>query len=640
VGSPITVGELDAAQPELFAQAAQAWNQSVAAAFGEQVVAFSQYAFAPISQGTWIGGAADAASQKLTAVQGDLSATEEYMVAFADLLQTAADGITEAQATLRAARVIATQNQLTIDDSGAVTVSASVAGNRVMINQLQTYSTTAVLEVQSLVSAALADAERVVSTLVPKLRNPEQFGISSAAGSWEADAVTQLAAAQAQTRTLEQAAIPARGATPVEVAAWWQAQSTAEQVTLTRAFPGLIGRLDGIPAYVRDRANRLVLAQEINADTTQIAALRAEQSSLQSEVNQLAAIAPAGGLNSGQQLRPDQIQAAYALQQAQQQLDGINANLASVSTRLGALSGLEAKLGEGGTQTFFNNRLLTMPQMYLLGFDTDGVGHAIVACGDPDTARNVAVYVPGLNTSLSTHFDQADIGHDQNMTLQANQDTGTDSNASIIWLGYNPPQAQVPGIYHVAGTGDAAAAVPALTNCLAGLRAVNTEIDNLTLVGHSYGSLVVGETAKQSRLPVDNIVLIGSPGVSVYHAADLNIPASHVWAGEAANDPVGQFRWFSNAPTDPDFGANQFVVAAGDTTPLGTGLNAHGEYFNENSQSLKNIASIITGQYGNVTLDHAWDSPVPLVPSQLPSPPSPYQQPRIANPMPLPDPAP
>jgi hypothetical protein len=319
MGSGVTVSELDAARPDVFAAAARDWTQRVAAAFGEQVVAFSQYALLPQMQGTWTGAAADAAAQKLNAVQADLSATEEYMVGFAALLQAAAEGISEAQATLKAARNLAGQNSLIIEESGAVTVNTAARGNRVMASELHASSTTAVLEVQSLVSAALADAERAVSTLVPRLRDPEQFGISAAAGKWEADAATELAQAQVQGRMLEQAAIPARGTDPVEVTAWWQAQSSAEQVTLAREFPMLIGRLDGIPAYVRDKANRLLLAGNISADQTQVASLTAQQQQLEARINDLTAHLSPGAVNARFRSPQDQ-QALVALQQARAQL--------------------------------------------------------------------------------------------------------------------------------------------------------------------------------------------------------------------------------------------------------------------------------------------------------------------------------
>ena len=42
------------------------------------------------------------------------------------------------------------------------------------------------------------------------------------------------------------------------------------------------------------------------------------------------------------------------------------------------------------------------------------------------------------------------------------------------------------------------------------------------MVGHSYGSLVTGMAESEQGLEVDETVLIGSPGVGVSSADDLN----------------------------------------------------------------------------------------------------------------------
>jgi hypothetical protein len=49
------------------------------------------------------------------------------------------------------------------------------------------------------------------------------------------------------------------GNDPREVADWWAGLSAGAQVAALRAAPGAVGALDGVPAWARDRANRLVL---------------------------------------------------------------------------------------------------------------------------------------------------------------------------------------------------------------------------------------------------------------------------------------------------------------------------------------------------------------------------------------------
>ena len=49
------------------------------------------------------------------------------------------------------------------------------------------------------------------------------------------------------------------GSAPREVTAWWAALSSADQRAAIRSHPRELGSLDGLPAWVRDGANRLVL---------------------------------------------------------------------------------------------------------------------------------------------------------------------------------------------------------------------------------------------------------------------------------------------------------------------------------------------------------------------------------------------
>jgi hypothetical protein len=52
---------------------------------------------------------------------------------------------------------------------------------------------------------------------------------------------------------------PSSGNDPTAVAAWWAGLSTAARVSAIHGRPGRIGDLEGLPAWARDRANRLVL---------------------------------------------------------------------------------------------------------------------------------------------------------------------------------------------------------------------------------------------------------------------------------------------------------------------------------------------------------------------------------------------
>lgn len=401
------------------------------------------------------------------------------------------------------------------------------------------------------------------------------------------------------------AEIPPEGTDPSTVLGWWKGLSPEMQSKLIADHGDLIGSLDGIPCDTRDKVNRALLDAEIarlqqdGTDPKQLAVLKHLRSSLNV---------------SGQVWQTDNHQ-PYAT----------------------------------GDSSHFRT---SMPPLLLLHFDTDGNGHMIMAAGNPDTAANVVTYVPGLGTTLSDHMIDNDIPHTENLYLQAMDNHPGTTVSSVFWLGYNAPVlgGGENGLGHtldVAGDANAKAAAPGLTNFLTGLHATSTTGSpvHYTALGHSYGSLVVGTAAAQpGGIPVDDIVLVGSPGVGSAHASDLHLAAGHVWAGSAANDPVPRLRdavdaasnnfvfvdpgpgvdhffsdlfgtdthggWFGQNPVSSDFGATVFKVAPGDTTGIPAGMNAHGEYFDPASRPptrassgdcLSNMANIIVGDYSKVT---------------------------------------
>ncbi|WP_194892816.1 alpha/beta hydrolase [Catenulispora pinisilvae] len=417
---------------------------------------------------------------------------------------------------------------------------------------------------------------------------------------------------------LGESALPAADASAADVMAWWASLSPAEQAAWESDHPDQIGSLDGIPAEIRDKANRKLLDAQISQlkQSGSDPALLATLTQLREQLNA-----------SGPVLKSDNHQ-AYAV-------------------------------GETGK---FKT---PMPPLYLLHYDTQGNGHLIMAAGNPDTAQNVVTYVPGLGTKLGDHMIGNDIPHTENLYLQAMDNHAGTTVSSVFWLGYDAPQigGGADGPMHaldVSQNTNADAGAPNFTAFLNGLHATSTATGpvHYTALGHSYGSLVVGTAAAQpGGIPVDDIVFVGSPGVSVNHASGLNIPASHVWAGAASNDPVPNLQtiydkatytaplaapllnllpagpllnigadanagyefihnqnsidthggWFGQNPVASEFGGEVFAVAPGDTGSLG--MDAHGEYFDPRSRplgglssgsSLNNMANIITGDYGDV----------------------------------------
>jgi hypothetical protein len=137
------------------------------------------------------------------------------------------------------------------------------------------------------------------------------------------------------------------------------------------------------------------------------------------------------------------------------------------------------------------------------------------------------------------------------------------------------------------------------------------------VLGHSYGSLVVGKAAAGAGLAADGVVFVGSPGVGVDAARDLRVPSGEVWsttsradviqhaaaapgllardlavAGVPGIGPLLAFGrpehelWFGHNPSDPGFGARVFASAP---------LAGHVGYWDPGTPSLDTMAAITLG---------------------------------------------
>jgi hypothetical protein len=168
------------------------------------------------------------------------------------------------------------------------------------------------------------------------------------------------------------------------------------------------------------------------------------------------------------------------------------------------------------------------PRGYLLELDQ---GRIVLAAGDPDRASTVLTHVPGMTADLASYARE--LGRAERVATRAGElDPGTAASA-VLWLGYD-----APAYVHEAASADrATAGGRALRQFQEGLRATHVSSDGrLTVLGHSYGSLVVGSAARTPGLDADAVVLVGSPGVGVDRAADLATPA--VYAMTSLSDPV------------------------------------------------------------------------------------------------------
>ncbi|WP_327412871.1 alpha/beta hydrolase [Streptomyces sp. NBC_01233] len=131
-----------------------------------------------------------------------------------------------------------------------------------------------------------------------------------------------------------------------------------------------------------------------------------------------------------------------------------------------------------------------------------------------------------------------DIGRAERLQAQAEATDGSRKTASIVWLGYDAPQGIATDATETKWADNAR---EPLGNFIQGIEEANHVGSgvNQTLLGHSYGSLVVGETMSMHiDLPVDNAIMVGSPGVGVDHAKDLNISPDRVFAATSDHDLI------------------------------------------------------------------------------------------------------
>jgi hypothetical protein len=230
-----------------------------------------------------------------------------------------------------------------------------------------------------------------------------------------------------------------------------------------------------------------------------------------------------------------------------------------------------------------------LPGSQLLVFDPTGDGEAVVSTAAVESSSHVAIVVPGMENELDNFA--AFTADAQRLAAAARPGT-----AVIAWLGYDAPH-----VRQVFTDARAKAGAATLQRFVAGLRATASRLQQVTVLGHSYGSLVAGLAAK-SGLAADDLVLLASPGVEANRASELHLPPGHVWAAEAPTDPIrliflpsvigrlfGLTVWpvFGPDPSAASFRAHHF--------PDG-GAYGHSGYFSAGSQSLASLAAIVSGR--------------------------------------------
>ncbi|CAM00348.1 alpha/beta hydrolase family protein [Saccharopolyspora erythraea NRRL 2338] len=341
-----------------------------------------------------------------------------------------------------------------------------------------------------------------------------------------------------------------RNGTPEENAKWWKSLSPEEQEALRKAPPAWLGNRDGIPAQVRDVANRNRIDDEREA-------LNAEKAEIER-----------GGVSDDERKR-----------------------LEEVTHKIESIGAVEKTLER-------------QPSRQLLVLDSSGERlKAAVAVGDVDTADHVSVFTPGLNSTVNGTLEGLD--HQMNQ-LRAQSQHESDRHgeggqvAAISWIGYETPQDHEHAPWHensVTRSDAAENGGAKLNEFFKGINASRDTDPHLTALGHSYGSTTTGYALQGGGHGVDDAIVFGSPGVGTDDVEDLHVPEGHTYRIEARNDPVADFGRFGGDPTHME--GVQDLSAKESTEPDGrqklSESTGHNGYVADDSTSQHNMAAVVAG---------------------------------------------
>jgi hypothetical protein len=268
---------------------------------------------------------------------------------------------------------------------------------------------------------------------------------------------------------------------------------------------------------------------------------------------------------------------------------------AYAANRANAAEASDMAAAHGDRHRASADRALAAPARHFIAFDGRGDGRATEVVGDLAHADRAAVLVPGSDTSLDTfeRFRAGAVALREELERQAPEGTRT---AVVAWLGYRTPGTVSAT---VTTTGRAERAAPHLRDLVRRLHDIAGPEAHVSLLCHSYGSVVCGRAA--AGLDVDDIAVVGSPGTGADCVDGLRTPA-RVWAALGGDDWVadvphvsaellGTTVGFGTDPVSPAFGARVFAAGTG----------GHSDYFTPGSVSLANLARIVLGETSEVT---------------------------------------
>jgi Alpha/beta hydrolase len=482
----------------------------------------------------WDGDAADAARAAILRLHENLRRQAEDLGSVGRCVETVGASLYPLLAVVRDCEDEAAENSMVIDPSGHV------------VDGLGAYAT-------SSEDAWIAGRERL--RILRELS--ERVGaVVARANDIDDDAVRELSTiASAEPHEPRPGRLLPTPSTAPAHAAFWDTLTQADKTSLLLEHPGDIGNVDGLPANVRDAANRRMLVLE-----------RTRLQGVAADLEQRLSENMFGGL-----------------------FDNADVGLQQTRTRLAALDKIAETLDKG-------NR-----QLLVLDNSSGDETLAAIAVGDISAATHVAVFVPGLDSTVETHIGKYDEDMDDLRAATARLLPDGETAACVTWMNYEAPQLGwdlLDPRHTVLSPMAAAVGAPRLTAFLDGIDASRSQDPHLSLLGHSYGSLTAALASKGADTAgVDEMVALGSPGLGVERYDALSVPPDHLFVAETREDFVADLGVFGGDPSE-NVGARPMA------TRFGTGLLpsiGHSQYLNDGTVTQHNVALVVAGRSGEVT---------------------------------------
>ena len=471
------------------------------------------------SEGVAVLAMRAATSKNLSALEQALTNVNGALMA----IEGARDGVATIKARVLDAQAYASANDCTIASDGSVNCTPADPDPQTVIAALHREQT-----LTEKVKTILEDAERVDSELCSALKAVNTDTYTDGDG--------------ADNKVVGVPDFPQANWSPSQNAAWWRALPEERKRFLTEHCPDTIRHLDGLPATIRNEANRNSLYGYVDADGNKrqgaLADAKEAFEKAEHKLNLLThQITPADRMLAGP------IFATAALTAAREEY-------ARTAEIYDSLKTIHDQIDRG-----------KRADAYLLDFNYDTKHHrttAIVASGNPDTATHVSTLVPGIGTNVHGSLPEY---MDINDRLRAQtRHAGLDPNnvATISYLGYVAPKNSIHdlGIAQAADIDYANEGAPKIARFMEGLRAhgnANNHSFLNTLLTHSYGSTTGGIAATQTAPgTIDRLILTGSPGSGVQSIDQYNVPKGHVYESSVPeNDMVQDLGFDSTYGRDP-----------------------------------------------------------------------------------------